>query len=158
MTNSCNIGLFGSTANKRKTMGGSGGKSSAAKSSVGEALASSYWLSQKELDIGANLLRKVRAPKEADASKADVGESKKTKDEKKGEKVEKIVPLTVKTVTEGTLLLGVVKRVTRRQMFVALPYGMSGVVSFSEIADGALLLGNEVVCKVYVCHQGHHLM
>ena len=53
-------------------------------------------------------------------------------------KVEKIEPPSFKTLSEGTLVMGVVKRVTRRVMFVALPFGLSGQVSVRDVADQQL--------------------
>jgi hypothetical protein len=50
-------------------------------------------------------------------------------------KVDRIFAPQFKSLEPGTLLLGMVKRVTRRQLFVALPYGLSGLVSVREVAD-----------------------
>jgi len=50
-------------------------------------------------------------------------------------KSERIEVPQFKKLAVGTLLLGLVKRVTRRQVFVALPYGLSGLVSVGEVSD-----------------------
>ena len=50
-------------------------------------------------------------------------------------KAERIEVPQFKKLAVGTLLLGLVKRVTRRQVFVALPYGLSGLVSVGEVSD-----------------------
>lgn len=56
----------------------------------------------------------------------------------KGKKTERVAPPNFKQLAPGTLLLGLVKRVTRRQLFVALPYGLSGLVSMGEVSDQRL--------------------
>ena len=56
-------------------------------------------------------------------------------------KVEHIVVPAFKQIEPGMMMLGIVKRVTRRQLFVALPYGLSGLVSVREVAD--VLLFND---------------
>ena len=56
-------------------------------------------------------------------------------------KIEHIVVPAFKQIEPGMMMLGIVKRVTRRQLFVALPYGLSGLVSVREVAD--VLLFND---------------
>jgi hypothetical protein len=47
----------------------------------------------------------------------------------------RIVTPHFQSIEPGTLLLGLIKRVTRRQLNVALPYGLSGYVPVHDIAD-----------------------
>jgi hypothetical protein len=50
-------------------------------------------------------------------------------------KVPRITPPTFQGLAQGTLMYGIVKIVTRRQIFVALPFGLNGLVSSSDVSD-----------------------
>lgn len=116
-------GLFGVAVVKKRATGAAaaggaaGGASKKAKgTSLGEAMSAAGMGGGEEGEDCGGLLKVVPHPSG------------------KG-KAERIEVPQFKKLAAGTLLLGLVKRVTRRQVFVALPYGLSGLVSVGEVSD-----------------------
>lgn len=53
-------------------------------------------------------------------------------------RIPRIVPPSFQHLAKGTLLYGIIKIVTKREMFIALPFGLNGLVSSSEVSDFTL--------------------